>query len=328
MNILHEKSPCCQGKIRRFGKRRRQCGVCKKTWRVWKKKRGRDHLKPNVEMVVKYFSGYKLVSRSKINREYIRRRLNLSLNKYLKDNPWKEPIIQGPLIVIVDAMWHTVENLDCTVYLALIRAADSNQSWILPPVIVPGQESAIGWQITLENIPNTFKKRIKALVCDGYPHLVYHAKQLGFLIQRCHFHLIASIKNYVTTGPLSHNQSLGKMILTATQIAINTPDPEKLVQALDEIWMLIKLVKSKKLNSRLRGFLRDLDDFRTYRIHSELNLPTTSNAAESLVQCVRDLLYRARGFRTAKSFIKWIKAICIFKKTIVCNGKYQPIKRV
>jgi transposase-like protein len=189
-----------------------------------------------------------------------------------------------------------------------------------------GKESADGWRITWENIPVGLRKRIKALVCDGYPNLVHLAKREKLLVQRCHFHLIASIKNYVTAGPLNRSGSLGQLVLNATQIAINTPDEHKLESALEEIWMLIKIAKSKKLKARLRGLLRDIDDFRTYRTYPELNLPTTSNTAESLVQYVRDLMYKARGFRTADSFMRWVKALCLVKKTMICNGKNQPIK--
>lgn len=327
MKTLHENSPCCQGLIRRFGKCRRQCAVCRRTWRVWKRKRGRDRLRPNTRLILNYLAGKRLSFKAGVNREFIRRRLNASLKQYLRQKSWNHPEINRPFIAIVDAMWHTVEKQACTVYFVLIRPVGSNQAWILPPIIIPGQESATGWQITLEQIPVDLRRHLRALVCDGYPHLVYLAKRQGLLVQRCHYHLIASIKNYVTIGPLSRNQTLGKMILTAVQTALATRDETILAETWDELWVLIKLVKSRELKARLRGFLIYINDFRTYQKYPELNLPTTSNAAESLIQCVRDLMYKARGFRTQTSFLNWIKAYCLFKQTIICNGKYQPIKR-
>jgi len=41
MAPLHAKSLCCGAQVRRFGRRRRQCTLCKRTWRIRQKKRGR-----------------------------------------------------------------------------------------------------------------------------------------------------------------------------------------------------------------------------------------------------------------------------------------------
>lgn len=328
MKKLHVKSPCCRGEIIRYGNRRRQCASCSKTWRVRKKKRGRDHLRINSQLILDYLNKKRSVFKTKANQERFRYRLNLSLNYFLAHTEWSHPPGDCPLITVVDAMWEIVEGIECTVYVILLRPVDSDQAWILPPVIVPEKESANGWEITLENIPTQLKKRIVALVCDGEPHLVFQAKQLGWLVQRCHFHLIASIKNYVTNNPLSRKRLLGKMVLEAAHIALSTQDETTLEQALDDLMLLSKLTKNKKLKSRLTGFVKHIDDFRTYLKYPKLNLPHTSNTVESLIQCLRDLQYRARGFRTAKSFIRWMKAICLFKKIMTCAGKNQPIKSV
>ncbi|MDP4001007.1 MAG: transposase [bacterium] len=192
----------------------------------------------------------------------------------------------------------------------------------MPPLLVPGGESAVGWLKALNSLKPNLSKRIKALICDGDPHLVHQARLKGWLIQRCHFHLLASIKNYVTAGPLSRNQTFGKLVLRTVQKTISnlkTPD-------VNELWSLVRLAKNPKLRGRLRGLIKNLDDFRTYLRYPELNLPTTSNSAESLVQVVRDLQYRTKGFRTKKSFLRWLNAVCLNKKSMTCNGKNQPIK--
>ena len=264
-----------------------------------------------------------------VNKEFIRQRLELSLNKYLTNTAWSYPEASTPLIAIADAMWQMIEQQMCCVYFVLLRPVNSDTAWIMPPCIIPGGESAVGWQITLDCIPDQLRNQIKAIVCDGDPHLVHQARTTyGWLIQRCHFHLMASLKNYATTGPLSRNQPLGKLVLTVARTALATSDELELEEALLEIQLLSKHVKNKNLRARLRGLLKYIDDFRTYQKYPELNLPTTSNAAESLVQCVRDLQYRARGFRTISSVTKWITAVCLTKKKIICNGVYQPIKSV
>lgn len=328
MKNLHAKSPCCRGRIIKFGKRRRQCTSCGKTWRIKQKKRGRDKFRISDQLILDYLNKKRFVFKTKADQERFRYRLTLSLNYFLARSKWLYPPENIPLIAVVDAMWETVEGIDCAVYVILLRPVDSDQAWILPPVIVPERESANGWEITLGSISIELKQRIIALVCDGEPHLVFQAKQLGWLIQRCHFHLIASIKNYVTNNPLSRRRLLGKMVLEAVHTALATIDETKLETALDDLILISKITKNRKLKSRLTGFVKHINDFRTYLKYPKLNLPHTSNAAESLIQCIRDLQYRARGYRTAGSFIKWVKAVCLFKKTMGCAGKNQPIKSV
>lgn len=328
MNILHEKFPCCQGLIRRFGNRRRQCGCCKKTWTVWKKKRGRKHLRTNTKVLSRYLTNRKFSFKSQVSKEGVRRRLTASLNYFLTHTSWKYPLADSDLIAVADGMHQILEGQSYIVYLVLLRPVDLNQAWIMPPLLVPGGESAVGWQQALHRLKPGFSNRIKALVCDGDPHLVHQARLLGWLIQRCHFHLLASIKNYVTAGPLSRHKTFGKLILETVQEILVTRDEKRVEELVKEIWNLVRLAKNPKLRGRLKGLIRNLDDFRTYLKYPKLNLPTTSNAAESLVQVIRDLQYRARGFRTKKSFQHWLTAICLFKKIITCNGKYQQKKHV
>lgn len=322
-------SPCCRGRIIKFGQRRRQCTICLRTWSIKLKKRGRKRLRINRQMVSNYLKK-KLpsVKVKHLNRESIRRRMRLSLSKYLNFVSWEYPPNDTDLIVVADGMHEILEKQPFVVYLILLRPVNSNQAWIMPPVIVQGGESAVGWLKALNSIPESFKKRIKALVCDGDPHLVYQAKLRGLIVQRCHFHLLASIKNYVSAGPLSRNPPFGKLVLTTVQQILVTKYSKRLSKLVTDVKDLIRLAKNRKLRARLRGLLKHLNDFHAYQEYPKLNLPTTSNSAESLVQCVRDLLYRARGFRTVKSFSNWLNAICVLKKTIVCNAKYQQKKGV
>lgn len=263
----------------------------------------------------------------KIGVDSICRRLRRSLSMLISHAHWEYPETDESLIVIADGMWHTIEHQPCVTYVVLLRPVNSSTALIMPPVVIPGKESAIGWQTALESIPDEHRRRIKAIVCDGEPHLVHQVRiTYGWLIQRCHFHIIASIKNYVTAGPLSRNQTFGKIVLQTVYAALTTPDEDELESLTANIRCFMKIAKNKKLKSRLRGFVKNRDDFRIYLNHPELNLPVTSNAAESLIQCIRDVLYRARGFKTIPSFMNWVTAVCLHKKTIVCKGKNQQNK--
>lgn len=328
MKPIHEKSPCCQGLIRRYGKRRRQCVVCKSTWRVWKRKVGRKRSRVNRKLVFSYFSGKRAVRSPGKIRERRRRKLIASRDYYLANTPWSYPPANTDFILIADGMRQIIEEEHFTVYFLLLRPVLEKTAYILPPLVIPGSESRNGWLLTLESIPADLQKRIKALVCDGETSLVLLAKQRGWLVQRCHFHLLGRIKNYVSGSRLRTRRPFGQLLFKNLRIALTTLSEEELTYCLEELRVLKRFARAKQLKSFLSGLIKHIADYRTYLDYPELNLPNTSNAAESLIQYIRDLQYRSRGFRTIQSFSRWVNAACLFKKTICCNGKYQPRKCV
>jgi hypothetical protein len=87
-----------------------------------------------------------------------------------------------------------------------------------------------------------------------------------------------------------------------------------------------RTARSSGIRRVLSGLLTNAEDYRAYLRHPDLHLPTTSNAAESFIQCIRDFLYRRRGFRKAPTLLRWLMALAKHKGTITCNGKnsHQP----
>lgn len=329
MKKLHTKSPCCRGDIRKFGKRRRQCTRCGNTWRIRKKKRGRKSKRADDRFAFKYItraypSLQQIAKRRGVGRELIRRKLARGLAAYVRKDSWPIPLGTSPLILIADALWHIIDGEPCTVYIRLVRPRDDAEAHILEPLVIPGIESMTGWEIALEEIPEHLKKRIVALVCDGEPHLVYLGKQHGWILQRCHFHLLASIKNYVSGGPLSRNRAFGRAVLSVVHTILTTPNDTERYQKLEELRVLRRNARNPKLRSRLSGFMKNVEDYISYLHYPDLKLPATTNAAESLNQCIRDMLYRTRGLRSVQSFSLWVRALCLSKKKIKCLPKSQP----
>lgn len=325
MGTSHVKSPCCRVGVRRFGSRRRQCVICHRTWRIRKKRRGRKSRRPQSDIVRAYL-GDRLgrFAYGDPQREQMQRRIRKGLTAYIAHLGDAFPKGEGPLIAVADGMWQMVAGQRCTVYLILLRPLHEHHAWILPPIVVPGKESGTGWGIAVEEIPPALRKRMVALVCDGEPSLIGIGRQEGWHIQRCWFHLFASIRNYVRTGPMSKQPLLGQTILETLRTALTVQDDYALTDALGTLSMLASIVKNPLLRTKLTGFVRHADDYRTYLIHPHLHLPTTSNSAESLIRCIRNLLSRARGFRTPASFTSWVRAYCHYKQTMMCNGKDQP----
>lgn len=327
----HTKSPCCQGKIIRFGQRRRQCLVCKKTWSIRPKKRGRKSKRTNTDLVKHYLSngGLNLDEHAKklsITVPGLRKRIRKSLDLFLKKEQWLRPPDDKELIVVVDALLEQIftgrKRKYYTVYFVLLRPIDSNEAIILKPVIYPRYENKADWQRALRKIPKSVKRRILALIGDGEPSFITIARENNWLLQRCHFHLLAELNRYVSRKRKSRNRKLIDKIENLVRSIISTSDEKELKKCLKKILRLINDPNvSARIKTRfLKGFYRNHQLYRTYLKHPELNLPTTSNSCETLCRLVRKFLNKSHGLNTVKSFTKWIQALMLFRKKVSCKG--------
>jgi len=255
-------------------------------------------------------------------------KLQRSLETYVQKNKqkWKELLNhQTELIAVADAIWYRVKGKKYTIYNILLRPITSTEAVICPPIILPGHENIPGWQQAFDTLPKALKNPVIALVCDGAVSLVALAKIHNWIIQRCHFHLISAVQNYLTTGPRSAQRSYAFHVMQTVQELLKTNSPKTLLPLLTKVSKIREKSSSRGLRRVLGGLLQSYDDFHSYLKYPQLNLPTTSNTAESFIQCIRDLMYRCRGFRSIDSLKYWLQAISIYKKTMRCNGK-KPTK--
>ena len=326
MKKIHEKSPCCQGQVRRFGKRRRQCIVCHKTWRVWRKKTGRKKLRQPFKLLLDYLENQNrplksLAKKQKLTVAACQIRLKQILLKYVKQIAWPK-IPPGKFIIIADAFLQNIAGRPYAIFLIILRPINSNQAIIIPPGIRSGSEhTAGGWQAAFDQLPIAVKKRALALVCDGAPSLVGQAKKQGWILQRCHFHHRFRLNNYVRSGPLSRHRQAGIQIQKLTDVVLLNEDELKVKMAIKKLKLMQPKLFSQNLKTVVSGFVKHYQDYRQYLYYPQLNLPNTSNSMESLVSQVRGLQSKARGFRTLKSFTLWLEALLKFTKSITCNGK-------
>lgn len=320
MNKLHEKSPCCRVAVRRFGQRRRQCSSCQKTWRLWKRKRGRKLKRLPLETLLQYFKG---ASKTNLQKRTFSARLRIVLKKFNEETPWPE-VPDGPLIVIADGLLQPFQGEMYTLYVILVRSISGNQAIILPPYLRSGGEVALGWREAFAQLPSGILSRVEALVCDGHGGLVYLAKDHLWLLQRCHFHLLARIAHNASLGPLNKNKGLGKKVKNLVGVILYDINEFSVILALEALKKLKQNISSRNFKTVISGFIKHHQDYRTYLENPTYFLPTTSNSAESLNAQIRDLQYRAKGFRTPNSFFAWITAFCKYKKSITCRGKIQP----
>jgi hypothetical protein len=323
----HEKSACCGLKIIKFGNKRKQCTGCKKTWRVWKKKVGRKKKRVSVKLVESFFkheiSSMSFVSRKKNKSEsFVQKEMLKSRDLFVEKTSWQK-VPDGDLLLIADAVVEMVEDKWRTIYLILARSIKDSQAVILPPLIVSSVENPSGWHQAFESVPPAILECVKAVVCDGHRGILYEAKDRKWIIQRCHFHLIARIQSRRSRYILSRNKEESKKIFSHVGVVLKSTDQKQVQKSLNILEEIGWTSKSKEIGTTLNGFATNYENFRSYIDYPELNLPITSNTAESLASTIADLKRRMRGFPTMNSFEKWIIALLKFRQNIRCN-KYQP----
>lgn len=331
MKYLHAKSPCCHGKIIRFGNRRRQCVLCRKTWRIRQKKRGRNPKRKSSNLFFKYLkreipslyvlARIKQKTKRKKSEDQLQRELRYGLNKFLKDTDWSKIPTHRRLIVVADAMVETINKKTYSFYFVLLRPIKSNKATIVRPYIKLGSESWLGWQEAFYCLPESILASIKALVGDGHSGLMSIAKRKKWIIQRCHFHLISRIQGRRSRWARSRHRRLGNRLYFLAKEVITCADETIIQDYLEEIDFIKNNTSSQLLRKYLSGFIKNYKEYRTYLYHPELNLPLTSNAAESIIGSVRELCNKTHGFRTIYSLTLWINALLKYKKFATCNGK-------
>lgn len=137
MNILHGKSLCCQAKIYKFGGKRKQCSLCKKTWSIRQKKRGRKSKRINPDLLDKVLGkGMKVTHiadrKGSVGQSALSSRLKKAMKAKSRSN--KYPI--GWLMLIADALWFELNGERWTLYLLAVRSTTGGLAYFLDPVLV------------------------------------------------------------------------------------------------------------------------------------------------------------------------------------------------
>lgn len=317
-----EKSPCCRAAIYKFGGKRRQCSLCKKTWTMWPKKQGRSPLRPRRTLLRKIVAEKQsLIGHHRHWRHLTLGawsfRLRSTMEKFLKNNgPNATP--SGPLILIIDALWFWFEKKRWTMYLMAVRSVLSDQAVILDPALFLGRENYDEWSKVINNLPKQTRNRIKALVCDGFRGTDGIARDNGWVIQRCHFHLLSQLQvNRGKWKQLSDSPQRERVYQAVRKtLAVKPENLSRCVKSLSRL--LVKNDCPKRLGAIGREFLRRLDQFRACRNYPQLRLPNTTNTIESLNRIIRS---HCKHLRTPKSLNLRAKVLIRMRKTMTCKPK-------
>lgn len=247
--------------------------------------------------------------------------LSQSLEYLVRYTPWPE-VPAGPLVAIADGMVKYLDKQWHSWYFILVRPVDDDKAILLPPHHQATRELAPSWTAAFAAVPDDVRERIVALVSDGHRGLTKAASHHGWLHQRCHFHHLKRLQAQRSRWQTGRHRTEAEALYVHTKAVLTHPDHlEPHLEALAE---LARTSTSREIRKVVSGFLTSYQDYRTYLEHPELNLPTTTNTAESFVGLVRDMSRRARGFRSVRTFNKWIIALVKTKKTIHCRGFQAP----
>ena len=323
MKILHAKSPCCRGSINHFGKRRRQCSICKRTWRIRQKRRGRKQKRIDRQLTHRILIEHRTFQhhcrKGAVSQSGFSRRLSKAIRSDLKLKA-RLRFPSSPYALLGDGLYFKFKRMDWVLYVMAVKPVKSNRAFFLDPVLLQGKECYERWRVALATIPPKTKKRVKAFVSDGFRGSKLIAREHGWIHQRCHFHLLLALirrhgrRLYRVKGAGIREKLLGvvRALLTTPDSAIlrrRTLKARRLIShPLCPPWIRIQTVE----------FLRTLDDFRAYLIHPELNLPTTNNSIESSGRIIRKATSTAR---TPQAVLLRATAFLRIKKSITCNGK-------
>ena len=183
MTTLHAKSPCCRGSINRFGKRRRQCGICKHTWSIRRKRRGRKRKRIATALlnrillerhtIVQEQRNVRL-SRSGIAKRYTKAMQSVASGSY----PIKR-LPHGPYSLIGDGLYFKFRRVEWVMYLMAVKPAQGRKAYFLDPVLLKGRECYERWIQAIATVPPTMKKRIWAFVSDGFRGSQLLSEQIG-----------------------------------------------------------------------------------------------------------------------------------------------------
>ena len=325
MTIIHQVSPCCGASIRRFGGRRRQCGACKRTWRRYPHRRGRNPRRKQIRLLreaVLYAQPLRQQARlqSALTVSGVRDRFRNTLRVFTK-HPRAFSALRGSYVLIADGVWYTFQNEKWVLYLLLLKPCRRNYALLLDPVLLKGRETFQNWNAALLSIPESVRNRILALVSDHFRASEKISRRFGWIHQLCHFHLIAELER--RRGKFKTRLAGVSIRETIYQCVVRllTREDRHLEQRLRK---LILHPDCPRAVGRIAGeFLRARSQYRSYLHYPDLTLPKTTGVAESLAKLIRK---RTWPLRTPVSVLQWTTAFIRLKKNMTCNGTNTTLK--
>jgi len=251
-----------------------------------------------------------------------RYRFRQALQRFVA-RPHAQPLPPGPLLLLVDGLWFQFAGRPWILYLTALRACRGHRARFLDPLLLPGQEGASRWRHVVAALPPAAQRRIRGFVADDLPGMRRIARDHGWILQLCHFHLLLRLR-----GPRPHPRphALRRPAVRAAldrlvRQALVLPDGPRLERCLARLRHLAhRDCGTLRTQRTIRQFLQHVADYRAYLTHPELGLPRTTSAVESMGRIVRELFRSSRAGSNPRSLLLWATALIRLRPEVICNG--------
>lgn len=319
-------SDCRHARVHGHGPRRRRCADCGNTWTVRAKRRGPKPRKYRTATVERTFTKRKTLTEraaaSDVGTDAWRKRHGIALRAFLS-RPWPHRPSHGTLILVLDALWHMVDGKPWTTYLCGLRAVDGERLVFLRPILQPEYESQERWREVIDGIPERTKRRIRAMVADSFSGVEAITDEEGWVLQRCHFHLLGRLATLCGDRKRRIAWWEGRQrTRVLVRRILHDLNERRVRRACRELAHLANDTQCPvRIRRLIRSTLRWLHDFRACYEHPNLRLPATTNAIENMNGRLRGLLNRHRGLCTPESLERWIIAYIWLHPRMKCRPK-------
>lgn len=236
--------------------------------------------------------------------------------------PWSAHIPCGRLILVSDGLWFTVDEERWVAYLCALRSVSGDRAVFLRPILKPGHECEERWREVIEGISPSVHCRISAWVSDSVRGVEVIAAERGWVLQRCHAHLLRRVADVMGTRKRLRWLAGRRLAAVRVRDLITASDPRAARRSLRRL--AHDLECPTKVRGVIREALRRRDEYRSYLTHHDLRLPTTTNTVEGMNARIRELAGRSRGFRTQAALERWLIGFVRCNPTAMCRPKQQP----
>lgn len=256
-------------------------------------------------------------------REQLLGRFHRSARSWKRSHPLASAFTRrhGPLLLVVDGIWITLEGVRYTVLVILVRPMRSSVARLRGLYLVQGDESYNHWMEAFRWCLSSWEwQQIEAIVADGSHGLTTIAEENDWVYQRCQFHLLKDLAliQGKRRGP---TQWIRQLALAITRIILNTPSEKETIPFVHALYGLITRSDCPRtVRKKIGGFLKHRKKFRTCYQYPLLRIPKTSNSCESAARMIRERLGVMRGVRTVSALRYWIDIIQRMHPTIRCRS--------
>lgn len=234
---------------------------------------------------------------------------------------------RGQLVLLIDGLYFRFNRRPWVLYLMALKPCHHNRAVFLDPVLFAGREEIGRWSHAISAIPVRLQRRIAALVSDQIRGITSLAARRGWVLQLCHFHIISQLQGSRGRRKTKiRGRNMREALYQLTRQALELPDGPRLQRVARRLKMLLcRPGGSRRIRMAAREFLRRIEQFRAYRKHPHLNLPTTTGTVEAMGRIIRDLMRQTRSIRSPRALQLWATALIRLRPKIMCNGKhFQP----